>query len=116
MTDLAGLPAWIPEEAWNGWVSMRKSIKKPMTERAMKMAQAKLLELHNQGQNVEKVLEQSEFNNWTDLYPVKVEHGQQAQQVRRGLPQLTLVDQNAANNAEAKRLLGFDDGMTIDAT
>ncbi len=115
MEDIAGLPLWIPQEDWDGWVKMRKAIKKPMTQRAMMMAQKKLLELLHQGQDVGLVLQQSEFNNWTDLYPVRAETGQQAQQVHRGPPRLTLVDQQRISNEEAKRILGFDDNGVIDA-
>lgn len=70
---ISSLPDWLPKEAWEGYVAMRKQLKKPLTARAEKMAIAKLLELKEQGQDVEKVLEQSEFNCWQGLFPVHQE-------------------------------------------
>lgn len=66
------LPDWIPLEAWNAWVDMRKKKKKPLnTDRAINMAINKLESLMNQGHNPEEVLDQSTFNNWQGLFPVK---------------------------------------------
>lgn len=70
------LPDWIPAEAWNAWIEMRKSIKKPPTERAKGMALKKLEALRLDGQDPGAVLDQSTFKNWADLFPVK---GQQAE-------------------------------------
>ncbi|MGA1554268.1 MAG: hypothetical protein ACO35I_09655, partial [Burkholderiaceae bacterium] len=36
------LPDWIPTDAWDGFVEMRVKIKKPMTDRAIKLAVGKL--------------------------------------------------------------------------
>lgn len=65
------IPDWIPLDAWEGYVTMRKKIKKPLTERAMGMAVRKLERMFFEGQDIRAVLEQSEFNCWQDLYPVK---------------------------------------------
>lgn len=69
--DNKGLPDWLPLDAWNGWLEMRKQIKKPASERAMKMAIKKLEDLAQQGHEPEKVLDQSTMASWTDLYPIK---------------------------------------------
>ena len=72
----------VPDEislAWNGYADMRKSIKKPMTERAMTMALNRLKELA--GDNTElqcKILDQSTMNCWTGLFPIKEEREQKA--------------------------------------
>lgn len=65
------LPAWLHdcEEAWNGWVEMRRKIKKPLTERAQRMAIRKLEELKQEGHDPRSVLEQSEFRCWAGLFP-----------------------------------------------
>ena len=65
------LPSWINEEDWNGFVEMRKKIKKPLTDRAKKMALESLRKLRDSGQDPNLVLQQSEFNNWKGLFPVK---------------------------------------------
>lgn len=69
--DAFALPPWMPVEQWNGWVSMRIRIKKPMTERARDMAVAKLKAMKEGGHDIAKILERSEFKNYTDLYPIE---------------------------------------------
>lgn len=67
------LPDWIPKEAWDGWVAMRKKTNRPMTDRARDMAIAKLKAMKDGKHDVAAVLDQSTFRNWTDLYAVKTE-------------------------------------------
>lgn len=65
------LPEWMPIDAWNGFVEMRKKMKKPMTDRA---AQMKISDLHmfkEQGHDIEAILNQSTANNYLDLYELK---------------------------------------------
>jgi hypothetical protein len=62
---------WIPAEAWNGFVEMRKAIKAPMTSRAMTLIVNKLKSFKEQGLDIESILDQSTSNNWKDVYPVK---------------------------------------------
>ncbi len=69
-TDHIELPEWVPADAWQGYIDMRKQQKKPMTPRAKKLAINTLLDLKDQGQDIEKVLEQSEFRCWIGLFPV----------------------------------------------
>lgn len=98
------LPDWVPLESWNGWVDMRKRIKKPLTDRAVKMAVKKLKLFKDQGFDVEAILEQSEFNCWQDLYPVKGnERSQSNNRVSSGTSR---ADQA---RAEIDRLFGEDE-------
>lgn len=62
---------WLPKDAWQDWLAMRKKMKKPLTDRAMTRAIKKLTELRAQGHDPEKVLDQSVTNCWIDLYPLK---------------------------------------------
>ncbi len=82
--EVAGnaLPQWIPAQAWQGYLQMRKMKKKPMTDRALKMAINVLAELFEAGENLEMVLYQSEFNGWTGLFPVNRAFGQQYQAMK----------------------------------
>lgn len=66
------LPDWIPLEAWNGFVEMRKAEKASMTGRAMTLQIGKLEKFRALGHDIEAILDQSTSNNWKDLYPVKV--------------------------------------------
>lgn len=59
------------------FIEMRKTIKKPMTERAVKILINKLPKLSPIIDTQIKILEQSIINNWTDIYPVKNEIKQQ---------------------------------------
>jgi hypothetical protein len=64
------LPDWIPQEAWNEFVAMRKKKKKPLTEYATKLAIKKLEGFRSQGQNVEDILNNSIFHEWEGLFAV----------------------------------------------
>ena len=57
---------------------MRKSIKKPLSEKACKIALGKLEDLKSQGENVSEVLKQSTFNNWQGLFRVHDSNGEKS--------------------------------------
>ena len=63
------------------FMEMRKKIKKPMTEKAITLAQNRLNEL-SEGDNEKaiKILNQSIMNCWQDVYPLKEDKEQNKQQ------------------------------------
>lgn len=65
------LPDWLPFEAWIGFVNMRNTIKKPMTQRAVTRILAKLEQMREAGQDIEAVLDQSTNSCWSDVYEIK---------------------------------------------
>lgn len=65
------LPNWIPIDAWNGYVEMRKKIKKPMTDRAVDLKIKDLERFHQNGCDLAAILDKSTANNWADLYEPK---------------------------------------------
>lgn len=67
----APLPDWIPQDAWNSYVEMRKKIRKAPTPRAAELVIAKLLKLRNEGHPPAAVLEQSIVNSWQDVFPLR---------------------------------------------
>lgn len=67
----ADLPDWMPVDAWNGFLEMRKTIKKPMTEQGKKLAIGKLKNFLDAGQDIEAVLNESTMNNWQGLFELK---------------------------------------------
>lgn len=68
-----------PEEAWQEFQRMRKSIRKPMTEYAKKLMLKRLKEMvDKEGQSAQEVLDQSIVNCWQNIYTVKVEQQLQA--------------------------------------
>ena len=72
------LPKWVNLEDWIGFCEMRKSIKKPLSEKACKIALGKLEDLKSQGENVSEVLKQSTFNNWQGLFRVHDSNGEKS--------------------------------------
>lgn len=93
------LPDWLPEDAWLSFVDMRKKIKAPLTDAAVKLAIGELEKLMAKGHRPRAVLDQSTMNSWRGLFEVKAQ-----QQRTNGHP----LDRDAFNereNAKAKELL-----------
>lgn len=65
------LPDWIPAEAWTGYVEMRKTIRKPLTDRAKTLAISELAKLNAEGHDPAAVLNQSTLHSWQGLFPLK---------------------------------------------
>lgn len=66
------LPEWIPQEEWEAYLEMRKKIKKPATEYALKLCIKKLEGFKKQGYNVQEILENSIMNSWQGLFEPKI--------------------------------------------
>lgn len=70
----------VPEmllDEWNSYVDMRKSIKKPLTDRAAQMALDKLEQLYPGDYEKQKAcLNQSTFHCWQGLFEVKEAQGE----------------------------------------
>ena len=58
------------KETFNEFIDMRKSIKKPATNKAIEMIIIKLEKVNNEEQAI-KMLERSIINNWQDVYETK---------------------------------------------
>lgn len=65
------LPSWIPKDAWDAYLEMRRRIRKPMTQRAMELAVIELAKLRDQGHDPKAVLDQSTLHSWQGLFEVK---------------------------------------------
>jgi hypothetical protein len=68
---IEGYPLWLPIEAWQGWVEMRKQRKRPLTDRAKARALTKLEALHLAGHDINELLDRSTINGWLDIYEPK---------------------------------------------
>jgi len=64
-------PEWIPTEEFEEYKKMRVRIKKQMTDRAVQLAIKELEKLRAEGYDPKEVLEQSIFNSWQGLFPIK---------------------------------------------
>jgi uncharacterized protein YdaU (DUF1376 family) len=65
------IPLFIPQEAWQGFYEMRKTGKGVFTERAASLIIKQLTQMHSEGQDVAKVLDQSTANGWKGVFPLK---------------------------------------------
>jgi uncharacterized protein YdaU (DUF1376 family) len=71
-TDVAVcLPDWMPLETWDAFLAMRKKIKKPATDYAIKLLIGKLAKFRNSGQDVQKILEKSITAGWQDVFEIQ---------------------------------------------
>lgn len=62
------LPDWLPMDAWNGWVEMRKQRKRQLTDRATARAINKLDAIRAKGHDIAELLDRSTINGWLDIY------------------------------------------------
>jgi hypothetical protein len=96
------IPEWVSPETWADFVEMRKRIRAPLTDAAVKLSIRELTKLRAAGQDPNAVIEQSVMNSWRGLFPVKENGshgGQQTFEERR--------QQQARKNIVAG--LGFGD-------
>ena len=64
------LPPWIDREAWEGFVEMRKAMKRiPFTGRAAMLVLKELYALKAAGHDPNVCLDQSTVNGWRDVFP-----------------------------------------------
>lgn len=71
------LPDWLPLQAWQDFIDMRKSIKAPLKDNAQKLAIAKLDKFREKGDDPEEVLNESTMNSWKGLFRLKDKKGGQ---------------------------------------
>lgn len=64
-------PEWIPQDAFEEFMVMRKKIRKPLTDYAVQLAIRTLDRLRSEGHDPRAVLEQSILNSWQGLFPVR---------------------------------------------
>jgi hypothetical protein len=64
------IPEWLPLESWREFVDMRRTIRKPLTETAIRLALKKLEKLRDEGYDVVAVIEHSVMCNYPGFYPV----------------------------------------------
>lgn len=65
------LPGFIPHDLWQDFMAMRKTIKKPATDRSKDLLIKKLTNFHSRGIDVAEVLQRSIVNCWQDVFEPK---------------------------------------------
>ncbi len=86
LTQAPTLPDWLPVKIWNDFVQYRRQKKQPLTNHAMELAIKKLAEFRQQGNDPEKVLQQSIMNGWTGVFALSGNKGHDPQSLRRKMP------------------------------
>lgn len=94
------IPDWVPIESWNGYLEMRKKIKRPMTDRAQQLAINTLDKLRQQGQDAGAVLDQSVMNSWQGLFAVAERRAEARANQPSRFPSLGKHGQATANNLQ----------------
>ncbi len=94
------MPDWLPMEAWQGYIDMRRKIRKPMTDRAIQLAINTLDKMRQQGQDVAAVLDQSTLNSWQGLFPVSERRSEVRPNQPSRFPSLGKHGQATANNLQ----------------
>ena len=66
-----GLPESVATELWSDFIDHRKSLKRPMTDKATKMLVAKLTQIEADGFSAADALRESIINGWRGVFPPK---------------------------------------------
>ena len=69
------IPDFVPQDAWDGFVQMRRTGKGVFTERAASLILTQLEAMQADGQDVAAVLDQSTANGWKGVFPLKQQNG-----------------------------------------
>ncbi|MDP2728978.1 MAG: DUF4373 domain-containing protein [Dehalococcoidales bacterium] len=70
------LPDWLNKETWDAFLEMRKEKKAPPTDKAKTLLIAELEKLKLAGDNPNEVLNQSIMRNYTGVFPLNKQGGQ----------------------------------------
>lgn len=80
------LPDFITESTWDEFKKMRVGLKKKMTPAAEKRMINKLTKANEDGHDVEKMLDQSILNSWSDVYEPKSNRSDKPKQQASRMP------------------------------
>lgn len=65
------MPEWVPGDEWEAFVEMRRKLRKPPTDFAIRLIVKELDKLRCLGQAPDAVLQQSIRNSWQDVFPLR---------------------------------------------
>ena len=87
------IPGWMPAEAWNGYIAMRKKNRKFPTDRAVKLMIGQLERWLAQGYDLAEILDNSTLGDWTGLFEPKAKpNGRQPQPTGHRNPVAAALD------------------------
>jgi uncharacterized protein YdaU (DUF1376 family) len=93
------IPSFVPQDAWDGFVQMRRTGKGVFTERAAALILKQLEAMRAEGQDVAAVLDQSTANGWKGVFPLKQQNG---------VRQNGKFNASAANNQRLNELIAIE--------
>lgn len=64
------IPEWIDKNIWDSFLEMRKIMRSKPTQKAIELLLLKLKHFREDGQDPNKILEQSIENNWKGVFPL----------------------------------------------
>jgi DNA-binding transcriptional ArsR family regulator len=76
------IPAWVPPDAWDGYLEMRRKKRKEPTAYALRLVIADLDKFKAAGHDVRAILDASIKNGWTDVYEPKAAQARASPQSR----------------------------------
>lgn len=100
------LPDWVPADAWNAWLAVRKTKKAPNTAHALNLCVSTLDKLCRAGENPREIIENSVMRGYTGLFAVNKNNHQQSPQLVPGQPSpstivaMKLIREREAHNAQ----------------
>lgn len=104
------LPSWLPKDLWKDWVSYRKSIKAPLTQRAAELCIGKLEKLRAEGHDPRAVIENSVMSGrWTGLFAPKPEATARGSPSNRPAKFDPVAHVNRTRNEPNERTITFDE-------
>ena len=65
------IPDYVNKETLKDFIDMRKNSRSPMNEQAFKLLIKKIKDFKEQGQDINKCLEEAILSNWKSIYPLK---------------------------------------------
>ena len=77
------LPDWVPVDAWNGYMEVRKKNKYPLTTRAMNLLIGKLEEFRAKGYDIQAIIDESTTRGWRSVFTGDDDSGKKTNKSRR---------------------------------
>lgn len=104
----SALPVWIPKEAWDGYMDVRKRMKIPTPPRSVTMLVNKLEQFRSEGHDPAALLDAAAVAGWRSVFPPR-ENGNGR---RAAAPQLNLSHEaEFYENLERKKAKGDGYGL-----
>ncbi len=77
------VPDYVDQEVWNDFIVLRKNLKAVNSDRAINTLINKIEKYHNQGLDVNEMLEASIVSSWKDIYPRKEDQNGKGKQEKK---------------------------------